>query len=113
MGALSEHVKGAVAYHGGNLWKTLPAGADTHTAPGDNLEALSCPVLGHFGELDQNPSQADMARLQQAGKTLGKDMEFYTYEGAKHGFSCKDSSFYHHAASEEAWPRTSAFLERV
>jgi len=109
--ALSEDVKGVVAYHGGNIFKAYPENAGT--APGDNLKDLSCPVLGHFAGLDQNPSPADQERLYQEGKALGKQMEFYTYDGVKHGFSCKDSSAYDHEAAEEAWPRTTAFLKQV
>lgn len=109
--ALAKDVKGVVAYHGGNLFKAYPE--DAGTAPGDNLKDLSCPVLGHFAKLDQNPSPADQERLEAEGAKLGKELEFYSYSGVKHGFSCKDSSAYNWAAAKEAWPRTVDFLKRV
>lgn len=108
--ALAPSVRAVVAYHGGNLWKANPP--DSGVAPADHLAALSCPVLGHFGGEDANPSPEDMRRLQEGASAAGKPVEFYSYAGAKHGFSCRDSANYLASAAEEAWPRTVAFLAK-
>jgi len=109
--AFKNQIAGVVAYHGGGLFKAYPE--DAGTAPGNLLQDLSCPVLGHFAALDQNPSPADQARLEADGQKHGKELEFFSYAGTKHGFSCKDSSAYNWAAAKEAWPRTTDFLKRA
>jgi len=116
LAAVEETFKGrlraAVTYHGGNTFKSLPDGAGT--APAKRLPSkLHCPVLGHFGEADGNPSLQDMRRLEELSKPSGLAIEFHTYAGAKHGFSCADSSNYLPESASVAWTRTVEFLERV
>jgi len=110
--ALAGSVSGIVSYDGGNLFKAFPEDAGT-SAPGERLKDLHCPVLGHFAGKDENPSSADQARLQQEGDDLAKDLEFYTYNGVRHGFACKDSQFYEKFSAKDAWPRTLDFLKRI
>ena len=43
-------------------------------------------MLFHFGEVDQNPSQEDMKKLDAELTRLGKPHQFYTYPGADHAF---------------------------
>jgi len=113
---LRRAVRGIVAYHGGNVWKALPPPAEGEAprpGPGDQLAALGCPALGHFGGEDKNPSPADMERLKEQAERAGKDVEFHLYEGAKHGFSCRDSANYLELAARQSWTRTLAFLSRT
>lgn len=115
--ALGRAVRGVVAYHGGNVWKALPeaaaTGGEARLGPGDQLDKLGCPVLGHFGSEDKNPSPADMKKLKEKAGAAGKDVEFHVYEGAMHGFSCRDSSNYKESAATESWRRTVDFLSRT
>merc|ERR1712232_721879 len=105
-------IRGAVPYHGGNVFKTWPP--DTPGgAPGDHLADLHCPVLGHFGDQDLNPSLKDRDKLMELSQVSGQDIQFHTYEGANHGFSCNDSSNYVKEAAETAWPRTLSFFAQM
>lgn len=103
-----EKVHAAVAYHGGNVFKGVGEGA---LPPSERIqEGLHCPVLGHFGAEDTNPSEADMKRLEGLA---GDRLVTLVYEGAKHGFSCEDSSNYVKDAATRAFSSTLTFLERA
>jgi len=75
------------------------------------IGVIQAPVLGHYGGDDARvdatvpPAQAEMKRL-------GKSYEVHTYEGAGHGFlrdqSGRDGANF--KATQQAWPRTVAFL---
>merc|ERR1711972_698970 len=78
----SGFFRGAVAYHGGNVFKTWPAGGPAVKAPASKLETLICPVLGHFGDDDQNPSYEDMLKLRELSSRSSQDVVFHTYAGA-------------------------------
>lgn len=103
---LQGKIKAAVPYHGGNVFKGLGDGAES---PAERIRAgLQCPVLGHFGAVDKNPSPADMARLQELA---GDKLKTMVYPGADHGFACKDSAKYVEDAAEKAWIETLRFLK--
>ncbi len=47
---------------------------------------IPCPVIGVFGNDDQNPSPDDVADLDAALTTAGIEHEMHQYDGAGHGF---------------------------
>ena len=70
-------------------------------------------MLFHFGEIDENPSQDDMRKLDTELTRLGKSHEFYTYPGADHAFmDFEQPNRYNKQASDMSWPRTIEFLDR-
>jgi carboxymethylenebutenolidase len=108
--AATDHFKAAVPYYPWNTMITLGRGEQSPFALSDNI---GCPVLAHFGELDENPSQEDMRKLDQELTRLGKPHEFHNYLGAPHGFmNHLSAERYHREAAETAWPRTVEFLGR-
>ena len=97
--AAQPTLAGAVVYYG-----TSPAN--------EELAFIRAPVLGFYGGDDARvdatvpPAEAEMKRL-------GKSFETHTYDGAGHGF-LRDQEGRAGAnlkASQDAWPRTIAFLE--
>src|SRR5512135_2140323 len=75
----------------------MPAGELTPkqpVAPIDYTADLPCPLLGLFGEEDQNPSPAHVAQLEQELKRHGKTYEFHMYPKAGHGFFYYDRPNY-------------------
>lgn len=98
---LPEQLDAAVIYYGGQLV----------TEP-DRLEALQMPILGIFGELDDNPSPDKVREFESVLNSLGKSAEVYIYENADHAFANPSGSRYNAEAAESAWERTTAFLER-
>ncbi|MGH7911582.1 MAG: dienelactone hydrolase family protein, partial [Candidatus Dormibacteraceae bacterium] len=55
-------------------------------APIDMTKDLRCPLLGLFGEGDQNPDPKQVATIEAALKEHGKAYEFHSYPGAGHAF---------------------------
>jgi carboxymethylenebutenolidase len=108
LGAASNpHFRALAPYYGGNLMVTWGAGTET---PFDLAGGINCPVLFHFGEIDENPSQDDMRKLDTALTDLGTSHQFYTYPGANHAFMDFTTERYQQAASDASWPRTLEFF---
>ena len=79
-------------------------------SPFDMSDGINCPILFHFGEVDGNPSQDDMKKIDAELTRLGKEHEFHTYAGADHGFMDFTGQRHNQAASETSWERTLAFF---
>ena len=73
-------------------------------------EQLSCPVLGLFGNDDTYPSPAQMTELGAELDRLGKEYEFYFFEGAGHAFFAVDRPAYRPEAAKEGWAHIFRFL---
>ncbi len=84
----------------------------TPVAPIDYIENLSCPLLGLFGNDDQNPSPEKVNQLEAELKKHGKDYEFHRYDGAGHGFWSYDRPAYRQQQAMDAWQKTFAFFNK-
>jgi carboxymethylenebutenolidase len=80
-------------------------------APIDYTKDLPCPLLGIFGEEDQNPTPAHVARLEEELKKHGKPYEFHMYPKAGHGFFYYDRPNYRQEQAVDGWKKLFAFLE--
>ena len=106
--ATNPSFKAAVPYYGGNIM--VPWGS-TDKAPFAFTSGIKCPVLFHFGEIDENPSQDDMLVLDAELSKHGVPHQFYTYPGANHAFmNPANPPRYQRAAAEMSWPRTLDFF---
>ena len=103
----NPHFKAAVPYYGGNIM--VPCGKATQS-PFELTPGTMCPVMFHFGEIDENPSQADMRKLDDELTRLGVAHQFYTYPGADHAFMDYTAARYQKEASDVSWPRTLDFF---
>lgn len=100
--------KAAAPYYGGNIM--VPWGSATQ-APFALTSGIKCPVLFHFGEIDENPSQDDMLALDTELNKHAVPHQFYTYPGANHAFmNPANPPRYQRAAAEMSWPRTLDFF---
>lgn len=109
MAAASAAFKAAVAYYPGNVFRAW--GRDI-PSPFERTAEIRCPLQGHFGEDDKNPSLEDMAKLGAALTKFNKPHEFYSYAGAGHAFMDSTKESYRRHADEASWPRTLDFLAR-
>ena len=108
LGAASNpHIKALAPYYGGNLMVTWGAG---EVPPYELAENINCPILFHFGEVDENPSQDDMRKFDGELTRLGKAHQFYTYPGADHAFMDFTTGRHHQEAADASWPRTLEFF---
>ncbi len=90
-----------------------PFGADG-VVPIDLAPQLKIPLLGHFGVEDKNPSPADMQRLDEVLTAQGSAHQFYTYDGAGHGFAvaAEGRTSYRPIPSNIAYDRTIGWFDR-
>jgi carboxymethylenebutenolidase len=109
MATVNPAFKAAVAYYPGNTFRAW--GRDL-PAPFERSADLYCPLQGHFGADDKNPSPEDMQKLDAGLNRLAKPHEFYSYPDAGHAFMDNTKESYRRHAEEAAWPRTLEFLGR-
>jgi len=70
------------------------------------------PILGHYGELDDDPSPAMVKELEQNLRGAGHAPEFHSYPGARHWFAEPSRPQYDPTAAALAWDRTLHFLKK-
>ena len=101
----------AVECWGGNIVqpedKLTPA---QPTSPLEYTKDLSCPLLGLFGNDDQNPTPAQVDLHEQELKKHGKQYEFHRYDGAGHGFFYYHMPMYRQEQAEDGWKRVWGFF---
>jgi carboxymethylenebutenolidase len=108
MAAVNPDIKAGVMYYGSDPFSAWGHGP----SPFERSKDLYCPIMGHFGEDDVNPSPADMLKLDAELTRLGKTHEFYSYPGAEHAFANFGSAKYREHAANASWPRTFDFFAR-
>jgi carboxymethylenebutenolidase len=108
MSAVNPDIKAGVMYYGSDPFSPWGDGP----SPFDRSKDISCPIMGHFGEDDKNPSPADMKKLDTELTRLGKPHEFYSYANAAHAFANFGSSNYGEHAANASWPRTFGFFAK-
>jgi carboxymethylenebutenolidase len=101
-----DDVRAAVVFYGGNTM--VPWGEGR--APFEMSERIASPVLGLFGADDQNPSPADVEKIDAELTRLGKPHEFHSYPGAGHGFMAEGRPNYRAEAAADAWDRCVAWF---
>ena len=81
-------------------------------SPLDYTKTLSCPLLGLFGNDDQNPTPEQVDIHEQELKQHGKDYEFHRYDGAGHGFYYYHLAMYRQEQAVDAWEKVWGFFAR-
>jgi carboxymethylenebutenolidase len=106
--AAVPELKAGVMYYGSDTMQPWGIGP----SPWERTAEIHCPILGHFGEEDENPSPADMRKLDGELTRFDKVHEFHSYPGAGHAFANLGSAKYREQAAAASWPRTFDFLAR-
>jgi carboxymethylenebutenolidase len=109
MAAAIPEFKAAVTFYPGNTGRAW--GRDI-PSPFERTGEIHCPVQGHFGEDDKNPSPEDMRKLDAELTKFNKPHEFFSYPNAGHAFLDNTKESYRSAAAEQSWPRALDFLKR-
>ncbi|MCD7752653.1 MAG: dienelactone hydrolase family protein [Lachnospiraceae bacterium] len=108
-----EHVDAAVDCWGGAVVMEPQELTETRpVSPSDYAANLSCPLLGIFGNDDKRPDTAEVDKLEEILKDLGKDYEFYRYDGAGHGIWYYDKPLYRQEQAMDSWEKTLEFFDR-
>jgi carboxymethylenebutenolidase len=84
--------------------------AKTPVAAIDYTKNLACPLLGLFGNDDQNPTPDRVNQLESELKKLNKEYEFHRYDGAGHAFWSYDRPAYRPQQAMDAWGKVFTFF---
>ena len=109
LGACTDSRYAACAvFYGGGVKEVRGAG----NPPAIELTGdIACPVIGIFGNDDQNPSPEDVDDYEAALKSAGAEYVFLRYDGAGHAFQWEDNPERFRAEqSEDSWEKTLAFF---
>lgn len=85
--------------------------AEGRPGPTQRAAAIKAPILALQAGADQNITAEHNALFEQALKDTGVEHELVTYEGAPHSFFDRRQDEFADA-SEDAWNRVLAFIER-
>jgi carboxymethylenebutenolidase len=109
MAAVSTDFKAAITWYGGSCfrpWGEAPT-------PFERTAHISCPIQGHFGETDQNPTLEDMAQLDAELTKHAKAHDFYVYKDTGHSFMDPHHPDKYVAQSDrDSWARAMEFLKK-
>ena len=106
--AHAADVRGAAIFYGGNAMQAWGDGP----SPFGRFSEIDCPMLGLFGNDDENPSPADVDRFEATFERLGKAFECHRYDNAGHAFLNFMRPSHRQAAAADAWAKCAAFLQR-
>jgi len=81
-------------------------------APIEMTEQLRAPLLGLFGNDDENPNADQVNRTEAALKRLGKNYEFHRYDGAGHAFFNVTRAAYRPEQAADGWRKVFAFYQK-
>ncbi len=104
----NPNYKAAAVLYGGRIKVAMgPNGI----APIELANRIPCPVIGIFGNDDENPSPADVDDLAAALSNAGVEHEFHRYDGAGHGFQdFVNEERYRKEATADSWNKLLAFF---
>jgi carboxymethylenebutenolidase len=103
--ASGHGLKGAVGFYG------HPGERNGVVGPIQRAADMEAPILALQAGDDQNITAEDNAQFDEALELAGVEHEIVTYDGAPHSFFDRKQADFAEA-SEDAWRRTLAFLDR-
>jgi carboxymethylenebutenolidase len=80
--------------------------------PIDMTQDMGCPLLGLFGQDDNNPAPAEVDRIEEELRRHGKQYQLERYENTGHGFLTVERRGYRGLPAADAWIKISEFLEK-
>jgi carboxymethylenebutenolidase len=115
MPGVTNEFKASIPFYGGNTKRSWGNAGPT---PFDQLSKLKCPILGFFGEIDENPSPSDMQEIDSILTKASVPHEFHAYPGAGHAYmdftnpARQANRGPNEEAAKKSWPIAVEFLKR-
>ena len=81
------------------------------TADEEKLGPVSAAVLGLFAGDDSSVKRESVEAFRGALQGLRKDFDIQIYDGVRQGFANEDATNYDKNAADDAWQRTTEFLQ--
>jgi Dienelactone hydrolase and related enzymes len=99
---------------GGNVVVDDPKllNAKRPVAPIDLADNIKCPILGLFGNDDENPNKDQVNRLEAVLKKFGKNYTFHRYDGAGHAFFNASRVAYRAEQAADGWSKVFDFFHK-
>jgi len=108
---LGNQVDAVVELWGGNVVQAENT-PQRPVSPHTLTSKLTAPLLGLFGNDDQNPPPAQVDIHEEELKKAGKNYEFHRYDGAGHGFFYYDRPMYRQEQAVDGWAKAFDFLHK-
>lgn len=77
----------------------------------EDVAPISFPMLGFFGADDGSIPVSSVRSFESTMEEAGKDLDVYIYDDAGHAFANPSGTRYNAEAAEDAWEKTTAFLQ--
>ena len=107
--ANEPRLKASVIFHGGDIM----IAKDDIASPFEQASNIRAPMLGVFGFEDENPSPADVEKIDFELARLGKEHHFISYDGAGHAFlNFTRPAVYREEQAKEAWKACVDWLDQ-
>ncbi len=119
LGAAHLDVAACAVFYGGRIKLALTGGkqqTEDHEFPTaiSLANQIHCPMIGFFGNDDENPSPADVQDYSNALSSAGVSHTFHQYDGAGHAFqNFPNPERYREAQSEDAWRKVLDFFQKT
>ena len=81
-------------------------------APIELTEKMTAPLLGIFGNDDENPTADQVNRTEGALKRLGKNYEFHRYDKAGHAFFNTTRNAFRPEQAADGWAKVFSFYKK-
>jgi carboxymethylenebutenolidase len=107
-------INAAVDCWGGNVIVDDPKllNAKRPVAPIELTDKITCPLLGLFGNDDENPTADQVNRTEAVLERLGKNYQFHRYDGAGHAFFNTARPAYRAEQAADGWNKVFAFFNK-
>ena len=100
-------IRAIVVFHG---FAFRPLRAHPGVQPYDLVEGVNVPALVLHGTEDEQAPLADMRRMEDRMRALGKACEFVFYDGARHGFAVRTHPGFEAHAARQSFDEAKRFL---
>ena len=100
-------IRAIVVFHG---FAFRPQRAQPGVQPYDLVEGVDVPALVLHGTEDEQAPLADMRRMEDRMRALGKACEFVFYDGARHGFAVRTHPGFEAQAARQSFDEAKRFL---
>lgn len=113
-GCRLPNINALVDCWGGNVVVDDPKAlnAKRPVAPIDLTDKMTAPLLGLFGNDDENPTADQVNRTEAVLKKHGKSYEFHRYAGAGHAFFNHARVAYRAEQAQDGWKKVFAFFNK-
>jgi carboxymethylenebutenolidase len=111
LGNSSKFDAGVLCWSGGIIQPADQLTPQRPVSPADLTPNVKAPILGLYGNDDQNPPPEMVNEFEEIVKKAGLDYEFHRYDGAGHGIFYYQTPLYRPQQAMDCWSKIFTFFE--